>query len=83
MILQSCSWEVELSIDCLKELYNELSDLNFDNNSQIIYKNLSVNVKRGKVRVSFFNSSCLNEHSISYFLRVMYWVVRLGHHLIR
>ena len=64
---KSCTWKVKLSIDCLKELYNELSDLNFDNNSQIIYKNLSVKVKRGKVRVSFFNSSCLNEHSISYF----------------
>ena len=64
---KSCTWKVKLSIDCLKELCEELSDLNFDNNSQIIYKNLSVNVNRGKVRLSFFNSRCLNEHSISYF----------------
>jgi len=62
-----CSWEVELSIDCLKELYLALSELNFDDNSQVIYKNISVKVKKGKVRVSFLNSSCLNEHSISYF----------------
>ena len=63
----SCSWEVELSIDCLKELYQELSEINFDVNSQIIYKNISVKVKKGKVGISFLNSSCLNEHSISYF----------------
>ena len=63
----SCSWEVKLSIGCLKELYQALSEINFDNNSQILYKNLSVKVKKGRVRVTFFNSSCLNEHSISYF----------------
>jgi len=63
----SCSWEVKLSVDCLKELYQALSDINFDDNSQIIYKNLSVKVKRGRVRIAFFNSSCLNEHSTSYF----------------
>jgi len=63
----SCSWEVKLSIDCLKELYQALSEINFDDNSQIIYKNLSVKVKRGRVRITFFNSSCLNDHSISYF----------------
>jgi len=62
-----CSWEVKLSIDCFKELYLALSEINFDDNSQVIYKNLSVKVKKGKVRVSFSNSSCLNEHSISYF----------------
>ena len=62
-----CSWEVKLSIDCLKELYQALSEINFDVNSQIIYKNISVKVKKGKVRISFLNSSCLNEHSISYF----------------
>ena len=62
-----CSWEVKLSIDCLKELYQALSEINFDDNSQIIYKNLSVKVKRGRVRITFFNSSCLNDHSISYF----------------
>jgi|TARA_B100000795_G_scaffold254552_1_gene225543 hypothetical protein len=62
-----CSWEVELSIDCLKELHLALSEINFDDNSQIIYKNLSVKVKKGRVRISFLNSSCLNEHSISYF----------------
>ena len=62
-----CTWEVELSIDCLKELYLALSEINFDDNSQVIYKNISVKVKKGKVRVSFLNSSCLNEHSISYF----------------
>jgi hypothetical protein len=63
----SCTWEVKLSIGCLKELYQALSEINFDNNSQILYKNLSVKVKKGRVRVTFFNSSCLNEHSISYF----------------
>jgi predicted O-linked N-acetylglucosamine transferase (SPINDLY family) len=63
----SCSWEVKLSIDCLRELHQTLSEINFDDNSQIIYKNLSVKVKRSKVRISFFNSSCLNEHSVSYF----------------
>jgi len=63
----SCSWEVELSIDCLKELYQALSEINFDVNSQIIYKNISVKVKKGKVGISFLNSSCLNEHSTSYF----------------
>ena len=63
----SCSWEVKLSIGCLKELYQALSEINFDDNSQILYKNLSVKVKKGRVRVTFFNSSCLNEHSISYF----------------
>jgi len=62
-----CSWEVELSIDCLKELYLVLSEINFDDNSQVIYKNISVKVKKGRVRVSFLNSICLNEHSISYF----------------
>ena len=62
-----CSWEVKLSINCLKELYQALSEINFDYNSQIIYKNFSVKVKKGRVRVSFLNSSCLNEHSISYF----------------
>ena len=62
-----CSWEVELSIDCLKEMHLALSEINFDDNSQIIYKNLSVKVKKGRVRVSFLKSSCLNEHSISYF----------------
>ena len=63
----SCSWEVKLSVGCLKELYQALSEINFDYNSQIIYKNISVKVKKGRVRVSFLNSSCLNEHSISYF----------------
>ena len=63
----SCTWEVKLSIGCLKELYQVLSEINFDDNSQILYKNLSVKVKKGRVRVAFFNSSCLNEHSISYF----------------
>jgi len=63
----NCSWEVELSRDCLKELYQALSEINFDDNSEIIYKNLSIKVKKGRVRVSFLNSSCLNEHSISYF----------------
>jgi hypothetical protein len=63
----NCSWQVKLSIDCLKELYQALSEINFDDNSQILYKNLSVKVKKGRVRVTFFNSSCLNEHSISYF----------------
>ena len=62
-----CSWEVKLSIDCLKELYQGLTEINFDDNSQVIYKNISVKVKKGKVRVSFLNSRCLNEHSISYF----------------
>ena len=63
----SCSWEVKLSIDCLKELYQALTEINFDDNSQVIYKNISVKVQKGRVRVSFLNSSCLNEHSISYF----------------
>ena len=63
----SCSWKVKLSIGCLKELYQALSEINFDDNSQILYKNLSVKVKKGRVRITFFNSSCLNEHSISYF----------------
>jgi predicted O-linked N-acetylglucosamine transferase (SPINDLY family) len=62
-----CSWEVELSVDCLKELHQALSEINFDYNSQVIYKNISVKVKKGRVRISFLNSSCLNEHSISYF----------------
>ena len=62
-----CSWEVELSIDCLKELHLALSEINFDDNSQVIYKNISVKVKKGRVRVFFLNSSCINEHSISYF----------------
>ena len=62
-----CSWEVDLSIDCLKELYLALSEINFDDNSQVIYKNICVKVKKGRVRVSFLNSICLNEHSISYF----------------
>jgi len=62
-----CTWEVELSIDCLKELYLALSEINFDDNSQVIYKNISVKVKKGRVRISFLNSICLNEHSISYF----------------
>jgi len=63
----SCSWKVKLSIDCLNELYQVLSEISFDDNSQITYKNLSVKVKRGRVRVTLFNSSCLNEHSTSYF----------------
>ena len=62
-----CSWKVKLTIDDLKELYQGLSELNFATNSQIDYNNLSINVKRGKVRVSLFNSRCINEHSISYF----------------
>jgi hypothetical protein len=62
-----CSWEVELSIDCLKELHLALSEINFDDNSQVIYKNISVKVKKGRVRVFFLNSSCINEHSIGYF----------------
>jgi len=62
-----CSWEVKLSIDCLKELYQALTEINFDDNSQVIYKNISVKVKKGRVKISFLNSSCLNEHSISYF----------------
>jgi hypothetical protein len=63
----SCSWEVKLSIDCLKELHQTLSEINFEDNSQILYKNLSVKVTKGRVRITFSNSSCLNEHSISYF----------------
>ena len=62
-----CSWEVELSIDCLKELHLALSKINFDDNSQITYKDFSVKVKSSRVRISFLNSSYLNEHSISYF----------------
>jgi len=63
----NCSWEVKLSVDCLKEMYHALSEISFDDNSQITYKNFSVKVKKSKVRVVFFNSSCLNEHSTSYF----------------
>ena len=63
----NCSWEVKLSVDCLKEMYHALSDISFDENSQITYKNFSVKVKKSNVRVSFFNSTCLNEHSTSYF----------------
>ena len=63
----SCSWEVKLSIGCLKELYQALSEINFEDNSQILYKNLSVKVTKGRVRITISNSSCLNEHSISYF----------------
>ena len=63
----SCSWDVKLSIGCLKELYQALSEINFEDNSQILYKNISVKVKKGRVRITFSNSSCLNEHSISYF----------------
>ncbi len=62
-----CSWEVKLSIDCLKELHQTLSEINFDDNSQITYKDFSVKVKKGRVRVFFLNSSCLNEHSTAYF----------------
>ena len=62
-----CSWEVELSIDCLKKLHLALSEINFDDNSHGIYKNISVEVKKGRVRVFFLNSSCINEHSIGYF----------------
>ena len=63
----SCSWKVKLSVDCLKELHQELSEINFDDNRKITYKNFSIKVKKSKVRVSFFNSTCLNEHSTSYF----------------
>jgi hypothetical protein len=62
-----CSWEVKLSINCLKELYQALSEINFDDNSQITYKNISVKVRKGRVRIFFLNSICINEHSISYF----------------
>jgi len=62
-----CSWEVELSIDCLKEMYHVLSKISFDGNSKITYRNFSVKVKRGRVVIAFFNSSCLNEHSTAYF----------------
>ena len=51
----------------MKELHLTLSEINFDDNSQVIFKNISVKVKKGKVGISFLNSSCLNEHSISYF----------------
>ena len=63
----SCSWKADVSVDCIKGLYQALSEINYAINSQISYKNLSVRVKRGKVRVNLFNSSCLNEHSTSYF----------------
>ena len=63
----SCSWEVKLGVDCLKEMYHALSEICFEDNSQITYKNFSVKVKKSKVRVIFFNSSCSNEHSTSYF----------------
>ena len=63
----NCSWKVKLSVACLKEMYNALSEISFNDNSQITYKNFSVKVKKKKVRVIFFNSSCLNEHSTSYF----------------
>lgn len=63
----SCSWEVDLSIDAINQLHQVLAKINFNSNSQITYKKFSVKVKRGKVRVVFFNSSCLNEHSTSYF----------------
>ena len=63
----NCSWEVKLSVDCLKEMYHALSEICFEDNSQITYKNFSVKVKKSKVRVIFFNSSCSNQHSTSYF----------------
>jgi len=63
----SCSWEVKLGVDCLKEMYDALSEISFYDNSQITYKNFSVKVKKRKVRVIFFNSSCSSEHSTSYF----------------
>jgi|TARA_B110000879_G_C10929138_1_gene415224 hypothetical protein len=63
----SCSWEVKLSINYLKELHQTLSEINFDDNSQITYKDFSVKVNISRVRISFLNSSCVNEHSISYF----------------
>jgi len=62
-----CSWEVKLSVDCLKKMYYALSEIDFEENSQITYNNFSIKVRNSKVRVMFFNSSCLNEHSISYF----------------
>ena len=63
----SCSWKVKLSVDCLKKMYYAFSEISFEENSQITYKNFRVKVKKNKVRVMFFNSSCSNEHSISYF----------------
>ena len=63
----NCSWKVNLSVDCLNKMYHELSDISFDDNRQIIFKNFSVKVKNSKARIIFFNSSCLNEHSTSYF----------------
>jgi len=63
----SCSWKVKLSVNCLKEMHHAFSEINLDNNSQITYKNFSIKVKKSKARVMFFNSSCSNEHSTSYF----------------
>ena len=63
----SCSWKVKLSLDCLIEMYQVLSELSFDSNSQITYKDFSVKVKKSKVRINLFNSSCLNQHSTAYF----------------
>jgi len=63
----NCSWKVNLSVDCLKDMYHTFSEISFGDNSQITYKNFSIKVIRSKVRVVFLNSICSNEHSTSYF----------------
>lgn len=63
----SCKWSVKLGAKKMKELYQLLSDIDIESNSQVSYKRFSIKVKKNKVKITFFDSSCTNEHKTHYF----------------
>ncbi len=62
-----CKWEVQLSGNKMRQFNEALSQVSFDEKNSIIFKNFSVKVKKDRVKIIFFNSSCSNEHSTHYF----------------
>jgi len=63
----NCTWEVQLSINKMKQLHQTLSQVNFEENNNVTYKKFSIKVKKGRVKIIFFDSSCNKEHSTYYF----------------
>jgi hypothetical protein len=63
----NCKWEVQLGDNKMRQLNEALSQVNFDEKNNISFKDFSVKVKKDRVKIVFYNSSCSSEHNTHYF----------------
>ena len=63
----NCKWVVKLSANKMEQLHQTLSQVNFEKNNNITCKKISIKVKQDRVKVIFFDSSCIKDHKLGYF----------------